>query len=513
MARNVLIACTGTRDLYFQLEEEGRTAYHPLRSSPDAPNKAPAIAAAINCQRQEEANVLELSKRLNEHFDTYASRLRYPILRAALRYVLGRLPANEKLELKLISTQQDDSVPLQFRGSDTYYVAFVLKRLVERDPEFNSRLGAVDAEFHTVRKSPEKPDVMYEEFGRILASKLPPDAGLRVFVAVSAGIKQMTGALQQQAILLYGPACQLVYVEPPTDTESDTEGTARAASLEPFVRDLVRRNAAMLVENFNYAGALSTLRQFESATGPWPPTLTPRLEYGIARMQLDFAEAGRISGQILRLSGAGAMLPEDNLLTRLLDVYYQIEIAVGQKRFHDAIYRTGLFQETCRTAFAFGLIGGPLLEYEDKRQVPVRVIQRANQALLAFLERDQRAGRERQGNQWALLNDTKRAIFRFATANLSSLAGERLAAATTIAKDLQGSFYRNLTTLRNQTIHYPAQLTELDLEQAVESANGVDYFIQRMRSTLGGVLAFRGISRFSNPFEALNRTILQDLAA
>lgn len=512
MTRNVLLACTGTRDLYFQLEEEGSPAYHPLRSGPGFPDKAPAIAEAIGCDPKAEANVLALSQRLEERFDCYAPRLSYPILRAALRYVAGQLAEGESLELKLISTRQADHVHIQFRGSDTYYVARVLKRLVERDAQLAVRVNSVDEEFHVVTASPNEPGVMYEEFGRHLAAKLPPARGLRVFVAVSAGIKQMTNALQQQAIRLYGPACQLVYVEPPADARLGSEGTARRASLEPFVRDLVRRSAEMLVENFNYSGALSTLKEFESATGPWPQVLLLRLEYAIARLQLDFAGAGTILEQIRKLSAAPATLPEDNLLTRLLDVYYQIEIAVRQKRYHDAIYRTGLFQETCKTAFFFALIGPPLSNYEDKREVPVDQIRATHPSLLSFLESSPRAAAEQQGQMWLLLNETKRAIFRFATENLAQLAGERETVARTIAGDLNGSFYSALARLRNQTIHYPAQITEGDLQQVVGSRNGVEYLTARLRSTLGQVLAFRGVGSFRNPFEALNQAILGDLS-
>lgn len=196
---------------------------------------------------------MQLSGLLLAHYDEERDRIRCPILGPALRHVLAQEGSIERL--LLIVTEQAPAHP-----NDTLTAGRSVARRL-RD-EFGPLIAAIDPAAIVVRENPHAHDRMYTAIGAALFRLLPPSPDARFYALVSGGTPAITDSLRQQSMRIYRGGCTVLHTDEPAPGQM--EGSVREVVLDPYTWDMALRSAEELVKEYDYAGALRTLRDFDT---------------------------------------------------------------------------------------------------------------------------------------------------------------------------------------------------------------------------------------------------------
>ena len=374
--RVIVIAALGVRDIRYKPEEpeEGGCFYNPGVAS-----DAKELSGLLDCDNNLRAISQELYERYKKDKAGRTARLRFPILRPALTWVLKEAGTIDKL--LLVVTNQDDHVPQRVR--DTVFCGDLLELLV-RDHWKENQIGDIKGRFVEIEKNPQLPDAVYELVRGKLVELENTHDGAHLYVLTSPGIPSIKDSLRHAGMNLFGKRCKVVQVdEPPTVDDGAAEGEVRTVALHPYIKDTVRRGAQVLAERDDFAGALAMLDDF--GTKEWPPALFPLLEHAGARVNLDLHAAGARARDVRDRTKAGSDLvndqptreylcklrgPATDPFGRVNEIRFLIEMALRNERYADALFRIGLFRESCESIFCVAALGLDVPRYANR---PLRI--------------------------------------------------------------------------------------------------------------------------------------------
>jgi hypothetical protein len=213
-------------------------------------------------------NERERARRILAAWETYAPRLRLPIIGKALRYVLNQ--PGDLARLVLIASDQGDTPPddpylAELWGKDTCGTAQVIRRALAAGCDGLPALAAERIDIWTIadRHGRERDPSDYDGVRRFFERRLPDMARAfptaTVYLEVTGGTPAMTTGLLVAGSEVWGARATALYVHPRYALPQTLNTTTRL--LAAPLRAALRANAS----TFDYDAALRLLRDHRSA--------------------------------------------------------------------------------------------------------------------------------------------------------------------------------------------------------------------------------------------------------
>ncbi len=345
MARKILIANVGERDLYYNVGDSNEPRFENFEWGKPGQE---AVAKWLGCKEGARYIAGKIWENLRRD-PSVADRLRYPILKTALDVVLTD---NDFLdELVLVVTDQPGGTYERFRCRDSLYTGEIIKELIQRD--YGNRVKRVS--IHYYRENPANREQGYAFFGELLP-RVAPEAEVGEFHAVlSGGTPALNDGLQEQALRLYKTRCRFYEVLPPGDEESlkgAEKGELQPISAKPFLRDLAIGIIEQLLDRYDYSGALEVLDMFRPVKF-WDQTVEDVLRHAERRLDLDLHEATRVLAKHKTQTGSPLSkwyqaVSNPDPLRLLVEVYHVAVARCEHREYADFLWRLRLILESSK---------------------------------------------------------------------------------------------------------------------------------------------------------------------
>ena len=495
MSEVIVVASTGVRDVRYKPDE--KALFHVLDG-----RDARAVGERLECG----GNLRAISNKLLDEYrdpskgEERKKRLRFPILRPALEYILDQLGSGKVDRLLLIVTDQDadNSDP-----RDTVFCGQLLELLV-RDEWDHAKVGEIKHDFLVIRRNPHVADEMYSQIRDKLVSLRNdhPEAGL--YVLTSPGIPAITDGLRHAGMNVFRDRCKVMEVDrPANDPDGAAEGKAREVLLAPYVKDGIRRGVEALVRKQDYAGALGLLE--DSPEHKWPCKLVQRLKNTTARVNLCADPASGAGGHWLATE-----------LWRINEVRFLVDLSLKQERFAEALLRVQLFREASQAVFSVGLLGK---QFQKWLYGTVDNDFLVNQGHGRLKEKLSALG---SGDEYWLRESPERIVaYKYAAESLLPHSGLSGAALSEFVTLLDHALVRDMARLRNGVVHQPAGVSRNQIEETIRRsqggtrfrANPIEYFNGHLERTADALCRGFGVPPARSPYSDIEKEVLRDLNA
>ena len=288
----------------------------------------------------------EKGKEIFDDFNTYYSRLSYPIIQPALEYIFNDKKHEQIDRLILIATDQDEENTKPYhRSNDTIEFARILQKAVGKK---YGQKKVFQIKIKKIAQNPSFIDDMYLFFGRALTGKDFNMENIETcYVEQAGGIPSANMALLFQCINRFEEKCSPVYV---------SEKTGHAIPIKFTDAILSDKRKALLLElsdKFDYALLCDHL----DGTNDKEKFIYILSQYAQHRLYFDTLTARSIAKQ-----GMGEFLSRDrnifedflidlekieqkNYVSLILELYYNMTVKYSRKEFVDFLGRIYRFKE------------------------------------------------------------------------------------------------------------------------------------------------------------------------
>jgi hypothetical protein len=308
-------------------------------------------------------NERERAQRILAAWETYAPRLRLPIIGKALRYVLNQ--PGDLARLVLIASDQGDTPPddpylAELWGKDTCGTAQVIRRALAAGCDGLPALDAERIDIWTIadRHGRERDPSDYDGVRRFFERRMPDMARAfptaTVYLEVTGGTPAMTTGLLVAGSEVWGARATALYVHPRYALPQTLNTTTRL--LAAPLRAALRANAS----TFDYDAALRLLRDHRSAIADRlipgaDQVLEAVLDHARCRFNFDLRGARRaLEGGVDRLGDGRwradlialyeAVTAPDRA-ARLAEVYHGAAARYAVGAYSDFLAQVSRFQE------------------------------------------------------------------------------------------------------------------------------------------------------------------------
>jgi hypothetical protein len=308
-------------------------------------------------------NERERARRILAAWETYAPRLRLPIIGKALRYVLNQ--PGDLARLVLIASDQGDTPPddpylAELWGKDTCGTAQVIRRALAAGCDGLPALAAERIDIWTIadRHGQERDPSDYDGVRRFFERRLPDVARAfptaTVYLEVTGGTPAMTTGLLVAGSDVWGARAIALYIHPRYALPQTLNTTTRL--LAAPLRAALRANAS----TFDYDAALRLLRDHRSAIADRlipgaDQVLEAVLDHARCRFNFDLRGARRaLEGGVDRLGDGRwradlialyeAVTAPDRA-ARLAEVYHGAAARYAVGAYSDFLAQVSRFQE------------------------------------------------------------------------------------------------------------------------------------------------------------------------
>lgn len=507
MAGNVFIANIGSRDITFDVDDDGE-----LFCVVDKGQGAKDAAKELGCEEGIRSIATHLLKELggNDHF---ARRLRFPVLTPAIEFALSEVHQID--EVLLLGTDQPTGVPDHHRMWDTIDSATVIGECLKR--RYGEMLRSIEA-VSVDCADPHRYDAAYEFISRILHQRVANDD--KVFAALRGGLPSLNSSLRALLVDRYGRDVTLIEVDEP-DVDSrilGVPGAARKVDPWPFRRTAFVRSMRVLLRRCDYAGMLGMLESEGLAAPDGFGYLDELLGHAVARFNMDFGAAlghlrpiGPVQYPNLSPSELDAIAElrtgcmEHRSVSRLVDVSTSARPALSRGDFMGFLARVATFSETTRRYLA-SLLSGIALDSEWIRYDEVK---RANPGLYDDL--DTRISPKRK------LDRSRRSGWRVSRIFLKTITSwgvdhlprEKKTALTPVNKiRIELGSLKKLETLRNRSLHNLQGISRQELDGAARG--DIENYFETATVIIDEMISLHGILEGKRPPHAQNAYELID---
>lgn len=346
----ILIANVGVRDLRYNVMYEDE----PLFLSFDfkSEEKIKDVADVLGC----EAGARHIAEKILEKGEQELKKLTFPILKPAIQYVLERHDFISRVVL--IVTDQDKERAPKHWPNDTINSGKILKILVEK--HFKEEVKTIDS--FAIKEMPASHDRAYEFFGENLP-RIIPSKPKALYVILSPGIPALKDALMAQALSRYYDKCHICQVIEPKEgdlrrgLQDFPDIAVQKIHIDPLLRDMVLRSIVGLIQRYDYSGALTTVKKFESQI-KWDPGLLSLikaiLNYAHNRFNFAYKEANVNIRNFIETDSSirkwytqsdEAIRNKGNRYIRLKDAIFTSSICLKTEQYAEMLWRVASFYD------------------------------------------------------------------------------------------------------------------------------------------------------------------------
>lgn len=458
-------------------------------------------------------NERERARRMLAEWDTYAPRLRLPIIGKALRFVLAQ--PGDLARLVLIASDQGDTPPddpylAELWGKDTCGTAQVIRRALAAGCDGLPALATdrIDiwtiADQHGRNRDPSDYDSVRRFFERRLPDMARAFPTATVYLEVTGGTPAMTTGLLVAGSEVWGARATALYIHPRYALPQTLNTTTRL--LAAPLRAALRANAA----TFDYDAALRLLRDHRSAIADRlvpgaDRVLAALLDHARCRFNLDLPGARRaLEGGVDRL-GDGRWRADllalyesvaaPDRAARLAEVYHGAMARYDVGAYGDFLAQVSRFQENAWRLLCLER-GAQFIDRNGQPNADGSRVSRAWEESVEFRFRYELP--DETGDR-----TVNRSRLRALARHLAQRRGEDLRPVVTALDRLNP-----LADLRNEVVHTLEGVARSDLARAFAGSAGDEQIADHIVPHMADVYTLiSGRSPGASPYAVINRLI------